>query len=350
MGKTDIRTLSISDLKLWLENHNEKSFRAKQIHHWLWKQPVNDFDEMNNLSKALREKLNADFILPRLEKTTEQKSIDGTVKVGFSLSDNTLIEGVLIPSGKRVTACISTQGGCRMGCKFCATARLGFSRNLSAGEIYLQAYCLNELSEQHFNTKLSNIVVMGMGEPLDNYESVKQALSYIISEDGMGMSYRRITISTVGVAPKIKQMADDGLKIHLSVSLHAPNDSLRNSIMPANRKYPLQELAESLQYYYDKTKSRISYEYLLLKDINDSETHARELAEFAKITPCKINLIEYNPVEGIAFNRSEKERTEKFIQWLEKRNLVVNLRRSRGADVDGACGQLANKFKDKTKI
>jgi len=347
MEKTDIRNLSFEGLKIWLVSQNEKAFRAKQIMHWLWKQPVESFDEMTNLSKSLRDALKSEFFLSQLQLITTQNSKDGTIKVGFRLSDNEFVEGVLIPSKERVTACISTQVGCRMGCKFCATAGLGFHRNLNAGEIYLQVYKLNQIANAQYNTGLSNIVIMGMGEPLDNYDAVKIAVEYLIGEEGLAMSPRRITLSTAGVADKIKKMADDGMKIKLSISLHASNDKLRNQIMPINNKYKLLVLAESLQYYHSKTNHRISYEYVLLKDINDKEIHARELAEFTKITPCKINLIEYNPVSGLKFKKSREDITQKFINFLESRNLIVKLRRSRGADVDAACGQLANKFRKK---
>ncbi|MEA1873966.1 MAG: 23S rRNA (adenine(2503)-C(2))-methyltransferase RlmN [Bacteroidota bacterium] len=347
MEKLDLRNISSDRLKTWLVSHGEKAFRAKQIMHWLWKQPVESFDEMTNLSKSLRDALKSDFILSKLHLITTQSSKDGTVKVGFSLYDNEFIEGVLIPSKERVTACISTQVGCRMGCKFCATAGLGFHRNLSAGEIYLQVYKLNLISKKHYNTGLSNVVIMGMGEPLDNYDAVKTAVQFLTGEDGLAISPRRITLSTAGVADKIRKMADDGIKIKLSISLHAANNKLRSHIMPINNKYSVQVLAESLQYYHSKTNHRIGYEYLLLKNINDQEIHAKELAEFTKITPCKINLIEYNPVSGLGFAKSTDESTQKFIKFLETRNLIVKLRRSRGADVDAACGQLANKFRNK---
>ncbi len=345
--RNDLRNVSPDALKSWLISKNEKPFRDKQIMHWLWKQPVTDFDEMTNLSKPLRNALKAEFDLSQLNLITTQNSSDGTLKSGFRLFDNEFVEGVLIPSKERVTACISTQVGCRMGCKFCATAGLGFHRNLSAGEIYLQVYKLNKLAIEHYKRKLSNVVIMGMGEPLDNYEAVKTALNFLTGADGLEMSPRRITLSTAGVPNKIKQMADDGLKINLSLSLHTANDNLRSKIMPINNKYTLQVLAESLQYYHSKTNNRISYEYVLLKNVNDQEIHARELAEFTKITPCKINLIEYNPVSGLGFEKSTEESTQKFMKFLESRNLIVKLRRSRGADVDAACGQLANKFRNK---
>jgi 23S rRNA (adenine2503-C2)-methyltransferase len=347
MIKNDIRNITLDALQSWLISQGEKSFRAKQIMHWLWKQPVQDFDEMTNLSKTLRNALKSQFLLSQLHVITTQNSSDGTVKTGFRLTDNEFIEGVLIPSRDRVTACISTQVGCRMGCRFCATAGLGFHRNLTAGEIYLQVYQLNQLSLSHYKTHLSNVVIMGMGEPLDNYDAVKTAVHYLTGADGLEMSPRRITLSTAGVADKIKQMADDGLKIKLSISLHAANDNLRSQIMPINNKYNIKVLAESLQYYHSKTNHRIGYEYVLLKRINDLEIHARELAEFTKITPCKINLIEYNPVSGLGYEKSTEESTQRFMKFLEGRNLIVKLRRSRGADVDAACGQLANKFRDK---
>lgn len=347
MSKPDLRQQTFEQISSWLISRGEKAFRQKQISHWLWQQAVQDFDDMSNLSKSLREKLKEDFSLTQLSILTTQHSSDGTVKTGFKLNDNAFIEGVLIPSQERVTACISTQVGCRMGCKFCATAGLGFSRNLSAGEIFLQVYLLNELSKKTYGNGLSNVVIMGMGEPLDNYEATKLAVQYMTSETGLGMSPRRITLSTCGLSDKIKQMADDGLKIKLSISLHAANDELRRKIMPINNKHKLADLAESLQYYHEKTKHRISYEYVLLKGINDKQSDVKELAEFTKITPCKINLIEYNPVFGLPYEKSSENSTQKFIAYLESKNLIVKLRRSRGADVDAACGQLANKFRKK---
>lgn len=347
MSTRNLRELSNKEIKNWLTENGEKTFRFTQINSWLWKQPVKDFDSMLNISKSLREKLKSSFKISAPSISQKQVSKDGTIKLGFRLEDGLFIEGVLIPSPKRITACISTQAGCRMGCKFCATASLGFKRNLTTEEIYLHTFELNKLSKEHFGSNVSNIVIMGMGEPLDNYDATVAAVRHITSEEGMAMSPRRITISTSGVIPGIKRLAEEELGIHLSVSLHSANEKTRSRIMPINNKYNLEELAKTLQEFHKKTNIRISYEYLLLDGVNDSLKDAKELAEFTKITPCKINLIEYNPVKGISFAKSDSKNTENFIHYLNSRNLIVNVRRSRGSDVDAACGQLANKIQKK---
>ncbi|MGC9330686.1 MAG: 23S rRNA (adenine(2503)-C(2))-methyltransferase RlmN [Bacteroidales bacterium] len=340
----ELRNTSEAEIKTWLSKQQFPAFRYKQIESWLWQHPVDDIVQMQNLPVLLRDKLKTDFYLDAIEAIKINSSNDGSMKVAFSLSDDTYIEGVLIPSGKRITACISTQVGCRLGCRFCATGGMGFTRNLHAGEIYLQAWKLNELSKAEYGRHLSNIVVMGMGEPLDNYDHTVSALRKIIDENGMGMSPRRITLSTAGLAPNIKNLAGSGLNIQVSVSLHAADNELRSRLMPINNKYDIHVLAESLQYYYQKTKKRLSYEYILFHEINDSLSHVAQLAEFVKITPCKINLIEYNMVEGSDFKKSNNQNTHQFIRYLEDKNIVVNLRNSRGDDVDAGCGQLANKF------
>lgn len=340
----ELRNTSEAEIKTWLSKQQAPAFRYKQIESWLWQHAVDDITQMQNLPVLLREKLETDFYLDLIEAIKINASNDGSIKVAFSLTDDTYIEGVLIPSGKRITACISTQVGCRLGCKFCATGGMGFTRNLHIGEIYLQAWKLNELSKAHYDRHLSNIVLMGMGEPLDNFENTVSALRKIIDENGMGMSPRRLTLSTAGLAPNIKKLADSGLNIQLSVSLHAADNELRSKLMPINHKYDIHVLAESLQYYHQKTKKRISYEYILFNEINDSVLHAAQLAEFVKITPCKINLIEYNPVKGSGYEKSSEKNTQKFIRYLERKNIVVQLRNSRGDDVNAGCGQLANKF------
>lgn len=342
--KKNLYSISEEELAYWLKSKGEAEFRKKQINHWLWKSPVCSVKFMKNLPKKLIDKLDNDFYISYPLFSHESKSSDATIKYLFSLEDGISTEGVLIPSKDRVTACISTQVGCKMGCDFCATGKMGFFRNLEMHEIYLQAYFLNKLSIKNYGKKLSNIVVMGMGEPLDNYENTHDALKLIMSKKGMEMSYRRITMSTVGIVPEIKKLADSGLNAELSVSLHAANNSLRNSIMPINKKYDLNSLAKSLQYFHEKTGKRISYEYILLKGINDSKEDAKALAEFTKITPCKINLIEYNPFDGVSYKKSGEKETLDFMKTLEKRNLIVKLRRSRGKDIDAACGQLANKM------
>ncbi|MFO7791163.1 MAG: 23S rRNA (adenine(2503)-C(2))-methyltransferase RlmN [Bacteroidales bacterium] len=342
--KRELRTIKQDEITAWLKEMHEPAFRSSQINEWLWEKAVDDISQMRNLPLLLREKLKKDFYLDSINIKNTLVSRDKTMKLAFKLNDNRYVEGVLIPAEKRVTACISTQVGCRMGCKFCATGKMGFGRNLHVGEIYLQAWKLNALSKEYFGKALSNIVVMGMGEPLDNFQSSTGALKKIIDKKGMGMSPRRITLSTVGLSPEIKKLADTGLDINLSVSLHAANDKLRRELIPIARKYDLDTLAESLQYYFQQTKKRISYEYILFKNINDSLLHAAELSSFTKITACKINLIEYNPVEGTGYDKSEKHDVQGFIRHLDNKNIIVKLRQSRGDDVDAGCGQLANKF------
>lgn len=341
--KKNIYSISENELKEYLKGISQASYRYKQLFHWMFQNPVDDFNKMKNLPSKLINHLTKDFeiYLPQIDY--ESKSKDKTIKYAFNLFDNKIIESVLIPSKERVTACISTQVGCKMGCSFCATGKMGFSRNLEKYEIYYQAWKLNELSQKHFGKKLSNIVVMGMGEPLDNFDNTLSALKLIMAKNGMGMSYRRLTLSTVGLTNEIKMLADSGMDINLSVSLHTANDRLRNKLLPVANKHNLKLLAESLQYFYQKTGKRISYEYVLLKGINDSIEDAKELAEFTKITPCKVNLIEYNSFSEADYKPADAKQTEKFMKVIENKNLIVKLRRSRGKDIDAACGQLANK-------
>jgi len=343
--KKDIRAFSLEELTTIVSSLGEKPFRAKQLYEWLWKKGVGDFEAMRTLPALLKQQLSEDYTICQLEERYAQKSEDGTYKLGFVLHDQALIEGVLIPAEDRTTACISTQVGCAMNCSFCATAQLGFNRNLSAGEIYDQVFRLNKLSEKHYKRKLSNIVVMGMGEPLLNYKAVMSAIDMICSNAGMGMSPSRITLSTVGIPKMIRQLADDKVKFNLALSLHAPTNEIRSKIIPANINHPLEHLVEAFNYFYSKTLSRITIEYLLLDGVNDSLEDAAELARFCKHFPVKINLIEYNKVEGIPYRPSHARNVEQFVQFLEKKNLIVHLRRSRGKDIDAACGQLANKKK-----
>jgi len=324
---------------------NQPAYRIKQIFQWLWTKNITSFEEFTNLPKTLREKLNDQFYLPVLVIKNKQTAKDGTVKVAFELTDGQVIEGVLIPDGKRVTACISSQVGCNVGCRFCATGKMGFSRNLSAGEIVFQVKKLNALAEETYGNHLSNIVFMGMGEPLLNYQNTMRAATILTTPEGLGMSPQRITVSTVGIVPKIRQMADEGVKFNLAVSLHTASDKTRNSLISVNQSYPLEKLKEAIKYFYTKTGNRVTLEYLLMKGINDSEKDARALTEFTKAFPCKINVIEYNPMEGLPFERPEKDSFERFVNFLKSKNLIVMVRRSRGKDIDAACGQLATKIK-----
>ena len=338
----DIKELSLQDIKDFLTNNNEKAFRAKQIYEWLWKKNVKSFDEMSNLSLKLRELLNENFSLNPILVEDMQESSDGTTKIAFKLHDGYSVEGVLIPSEKRATACISCQMGCTLGCKFCATATLGFKRSLTASEIYEQIYFIKTLAEER-GYNFSNIVYMGMGEPMLNYDNIMKSIDFVTGKDGLEMSPKRITVSTASIAPMIKKLADDDVKFNLAVSLHSAINETRDSIMPINKKYNLEELSEALVYFVKKTGSRPTFEYLLMSGVNDSPADARALADYCRAFPIKINLIEYNPHEGDLFNKSKKEDTEYFIKILEGRNMVVNVRHSRGKDIDAACGQLANK-------
>lgn len=342
----DIREILPEDLKAFFIMQHEKVFRVKQVLEWLWKKPCASFDEMSNIPKPLRELLTATFTFHKAIPVSTQESSDGTMKIAFRLYDKALVEGVLIPSGGRFTACVSSQVGCALGCIFCATGKLGFSRNLSAGEIYDQAVYLNLLASERTNTPagLSNIVYMGMGEPLLNFENVKRSVEMIMSADGMGMSPQRITVSSLGIPKMIRKFADDNLKCHLAVSLHAAGNDKRNRLLPFNLKHPLDELLEALKYYYSKTGKRFTIEYILFRGINDSLSDARELAAFCKSFPVKINLLEYNPVEGTDLLPTGQDKMQQFADFLEKKNMVVNIRKSRGKDIDAACGQLAGRI------
>ena len=342
MDKKDIREISKSELEDLLVGYGEKKFRASQVYDWIWKKGAENFDEMNNISKPLRDRLSAEFCFGNVKCIYTVSSVDRTHKFLFETNDGCRFEGVLIPSADRVTACISTQIGCQMGCAFCATGQLGFKRNLTSGEIFHQVFSLNRLSNEIFGTPLSNIVIMGMGEPLMNYDNTLAAIGMICSEESMGMSPQRITMSTCGIAPQIRRLADDGIRFNLSISLHSAIDVKRDQIMPINRKYNLGELSEAIRYFHEKTGARITYEYLMLGGVNDSLDDARALTQFTKVAPCKINIIEYNPHPDDKFRRTNKETLENFIKHIESRNIVVTIRKSKGSDIAAACGQLAN--------
>ena len=345
-GKINIRNLSLEEILVHFKELNEKPFRAKQVFEWLWKKNAHAFDEMTSLGKELREKLNSHFFIDHISLQDQQISKDKTIKCAFSVDDDSIIiEGVLIPTSSRMTACISSQVGCSLSCTFCATGRLKLLRNLSAGEIFDQVVYLKNQAENRYQTPLTNIVYMGMGEPLLNYKNVLKSVEYICSENGLGMSPKRITISTAGIAKMIRKLGDDQVKFNLALSLHAANDTKRNTIMEINESNNLNELSEALQYFHEKTGSRVTFEYIIFKDFNDSIEDARELAHFAKCVPCKINIIEYNPIENGEFQQADPKKVDDFAQFLESKNLIVNVRRSRGKDIDAACGQLANRNK-----
>lgn len=343
--KKNIRELKLEELIAFLENQNIPSFRAKQIHEWLWKKRAVNFNEMTSLSLALRDLLEKNFCLNAVKIHKAERSNDGTIKYSLKLYDNKLVEGVLIPSKKRLTACVSSQVGCSLSCTFCATGTLKLERNLNYAEIYDQIFILNEEALLNFGKPLSNIVYMGMGEPLLNYENLLKSIELVSSKNGLSMSPKRITVSTAGVAKMIKKLADDEVRFNLAISLHSSDDKKREEIMPINKSINLEELKESIKYFFEKTGTRITYEYILFKEINDSLDDAHELVKFCRSTPCKVNLIEYNSIDNMPFQKASNNKTEKFINFLNEKNIIVNLRKSKGKDINAACGQLVNKLK-----
>ncbi|MEO1450102.1 MAG: 23S rRNA (adenine(2503)-C(2))-methyltransferase RlmN [Bacteroidota bacterium] len=341
--KKNIRDLSQAELEALMESWGEKAFRGRQIYQWLWQRGAGDFVEMSNLGKKLRERLASEYVIGKVAIEDRQFSKDGTIKYAFRLSNGQQVEGVLIPTPKRVTACVSSQSGCSLSCKFCATGFLDLKHNLRHYEIYDQIFALRQEAEEHFGRPLSNIVYMGMGEPLLNYRNVLNSIRMVTTEEGLGMSPKRITVSTAGVAKMIRRLADDEVKFEFALSLHAANDEKRSQIMPINASNSLDALREALTYFYEKTQTRVTLEYCIFKDVNDGLEDARELAEFSRVIPTKINVIEYNPVPEAGFVNTTATRMNAFIAELERQGVIVNVRRSRGKDVDGGCGQLAMK-------
>ncbi|WP_223034823.1 23S rRNA (adenine(2503)-C(2))-methyltransferase RlmN [Hanstruepera marina] len=341
--KKDIRALSKEELRDFFVKEGDKAFRGNQVYEWLWVKSAHSFDDMTNISKETRAMLEENFVINHIKVDAMQKSSDGTIKNAVKLHDGLIVESVLIPAKNRTTACVSSQVGCSLDCRFCATARLKRMRNLNPDEIYDQVVAIDKESRLYHNRPLSNIVFMGMGEPLMNYNNVLKAIDKITSEEGLGMSPKRIVVSTSGVPKMIKKMADDGVKFKLAVSLHSAIDEVRTSIMPFNATFPLADLREALQYWYLKTKNRITYEYVVWKDINDKQKDIDALVEFCKFAPSKVNLIEYNPIDDGEFQQASNQAIDKYVSQLEKNNITVTVRRSRGKDIDAACGQLANK-------
>ena len=340
---TDIRNISLKELQDYFKKNSEPAFRAVQVYEWLWKKSVTSFEEMTNLSLSTRKRLETDFFIRPIKIEKSLKSSDGTIKYAFRLCDGEFIEGVLIPSRERVTACISSQVGCALGCKFCATGKMKFKRNLSPGEIYDQVALLQKMCVQEFAVNLTNIVVMGMGEPLLNLNNLLFAIDKITSPEGIGISPRRITVSTSGIVPGIEKLADMEVKFNLAISLHFADSQSRNELVPINKKYDLESLIKAIKYFNQKTGTRITIEYLLLNNINDNISDVKKLALFCKNFPVKINLIEYNKVDNLPFEKTTEEKLSFFATFLESKNLVVNIRRSKGGDINAACGQLANK-------
>src|SRR5690554_1003956 len=341
----DIRSLSFNDLQERLEGLGEKKFRARQIYEWLWMKSCVDFDQMSNLSKELREKLKMHFSINPVSVQTSQLSDDRTIKNAFRLFDSNIIEGVLIPTTERMTACVSSQVGCSLSCKFCATGYMDRKRNVNADEIYDQVVLINRQAEEKYQKPLTNIVYMGMGEPLLNYANVLKSIDRITSPDGLNMAPRRITVSTAGIAKMIKKLGDDEVRFNLALSLHAANDKKRNEIMPINEQNSLAALSEALKYFYAKTKRPITYEYIVFNGFNDDLKDAEELAQFCRHVPCKVNIIEYNPIAFADFTNATEDKIDVFAAYLRKQNIITNIRRSRGKDIDAACGQLAIKEK-----
>ena len=340
----NIRSLSLAELKEYFESIGDKKFRAIQAYEWLWKKNARNFDDMSNLSLDLRKKLAEDFELNTMTVDATQHSSDGTLKSRFKTFDGHLLEGVIIPTEKRNTACVSSQIGCSLACKFCATGLMDRKRNLHFDEIYDQVAILNEQSEKMYGTGITNIVYMGMGEPLLNYNNVLKSIERITASDSMAMSPKRITVSTAGVAKMIRQLGDDKVKFNLALSLHAANDEKRNTIMAINETNNIAALVDALNYFYEQTKNDITLEYVLLKGVNDSVEDAEELVKvYRKIPTHLINIIEFNTVSGIPFLKSDEDTTQVFTDYLVKNRVNVRVRRSRGKDIDAACGQLANK-------
>jgi len=342
--RKNIRHLSLSELEKYFSEIGEKKFRAKQVWEWLWQKNAYSFEEMTNLSKELRIKLAENFSLPALKIDATQYSTDGTIKSRFKTYEGHLVEGVLIPTDERKTACVSSQIGCSLSCKFCATGYLERKRNLTFDEIYDEVVLINQQSERVYDKKLSNIVFMGMGEPLLNYQNVLKAIERITAEDGLFMSPKRITVSTAGVAKQIKKLGDDKVRFKLALSLHAANDKKRNEIMPINESNNIKALIDALNYFYKQTGNEITFEYILFQNFNDSQKDAEELVKVYRQVPADlVNIIEYNPIDEFKFSKPSEEVIENFMKYLEKHKVNARLRRSRGKDIDAACGQLANK-------
>jgi len=340
----NIKSLSYKEIESVLKENNEKGYRAKQIYDWLWKFNVSQFSQMKNIPKNTIDFLNSNYSINSISTIKSIRSTDGTIKLAFSLFDGHIIEGVLIPSDDRTTACISTQAGCMAACIFCATGKMGFKRNLLSHEIFEQVFIINELSIKEYGHKLNNIVLMGMGEPLLNYEEVIDSIEKITNNSLLAFSPQRITLSTVGISEKIKQLADDNLKFNLAVSLHTANHQKRDKLIPLNRVHNLEKISESLIYYHKKTGNRITIEYLMIRNFNDKAEDAKELALFCKSFPVKVNIIEYNSTDNKDLIKPERKRLLEFCDFLESKNMIVNIRKSKGADINAACGQLSNKF------
>lgn len=348
--KIDIRSLSLDTLKEKVVEMGQPAFRAKQLYEWLWAKSCVDFDEMSNISKSFRDQLKENFVINAVKVKNAQVSSDKTIKSSFILHDNNLVEGVLIPADDRMTACVSSQVGCSLTCKFCATGYMDRKRNLNADEIYDQVVLISQQAMERYQTPLTNIVYMGMGEPLLNYSNVLKSIERITAEDGLHMAAKRITVSTAGIGKMIKKLGDDQVRFNLALSLHAANDEKRNQIMPINEQNSLKTLAEALKYFYAKTKTPVTFEYIVFNGFNDDLSDAAELAKFCKHVPCKVNIIEYNPIAFADFTNATEDKIDAFANFLKKQGITTNIRRSRGKDIDAACGQLAIKEQAKAEV
>jgi len=341
--KKDIRSLSKEDLRVFFESIGDKAFRGNQVYEWLWSKGIHKFDDMTNISKETRAHLEKNYVINHIEVDSIQKSNDGTIKNAVKLHDGLIVESVLIPTKNRTTACVSSQVGCSLDCRFCATSRLKRMRNLNPDEIYDQVVAIDKESRLYQGMPLSNIVFMGMGEPLMNYKNVLKSIEKITSEEGLGMSPKRITVSTSGVPKMIRRLADDEVKFQLAVSLHSAIQETREQIMPFAKNFTLEDLKDALIYWYEKTGKKVTYEYIVWDGINDRNEDIAALVKFCKAVPCKVNVIEYNPIDDGEFQQAPSKSIDDYINSLEKNRIPVTVRRSRGKDIDAACGQLANK-------
>tara|TARA_B110000046_G_scaffold137661_1_gene143993 strand:- start:138 stop:1196 length:1059 start_codon:yes stop_codon:yes gene_type:complete len=343
VSKKDIRALSLDDLRDFFVNNNVKAFRGNQVYQWLWQKGIHDIEVMTNLSIKTRSLLKEHFVINNIAIDRQQKSKDGTLKNAVKLFDNLIVESVLIPTANRTTACVSSQVGCSLDCKFCATASIKRMRNLNIDEIYDQVVAMDKQSLYYFDRPLSNIVFMGMGEPLMNYKNLMGSIAKITQPNGLGMSPSRITISTSGIPKMIMKLADENVKFGLAVSLHSARQEVREQLMPFAEKFPLTDLVDSLKYWFNATSSLVTYEYVVWKDINDKQEDIDALVKFCMHVPCKVNLIEYNPIGDDTFKQADITQVEKYQKALERARITATIRRSRGKDIDAACGQLANK-------
>ena len=344
MSFKDIRLITPENLEQLLKKYKFPTYRSKQIQNWARKINVQSFNQMSNLPSDLIHFLNENFKLNKSKVKTSKKSSDGTIKFAIQLYDNLIVEAVLIPSNKRITACVSSQVGCSLDCNFCATSKIKKMRNLESYEIFDQIMLLNKESINHFSSPITNIVFMGMGEPLLNYKNVIESIDQITSDFGIGISYKKITLSTSGISKMIRKMADDNVKFNLAISLHTALEKTRNNVMPFSKSFPIKELVDSLEYWYKKIKRKITFEYLIWKEINDDFEHINALVSICKRIPSKVNIIEYNDTDNSMFRNADDKWINNYVTTLKENRIPVSVRRSRGKDIDAACGQLANKY------